>query len=207
MTPEIEVTMFADGEFCQLLYQSALEVLGKDDLQMLLASSRLNLDHEDHIVWKPISLEQVDCFSTALKEKYGLLSTRGISQLIGRATFRHLRRTNQTIQKIGSMQNRLQPFYHRIFSGLRSFIELLEKHHLIPVILIKEIPGWRIIFKLDLISNSLRELNVISYFLKGMFQEFLEWMDVHRNFKIEELEFLQESPDVRGFMIYVLPLD
>lgn len=207
MALEKEAIMFADGEFCQSLYRSASEVLGEDELHALLVSSTLNLARDDHLVWKSISIDQLDCFLISLKEKYGLINTRGISQLIGRAVFRHLRRSNQTIQQIGSMQNRLQPFSQRIFLGLQSYIEFLKKHLLIPISLNEEVPGWQIIFNVDLQPNSLRELNAISYFLKGMFEEFLEWMDVHRNIKIEELDYLKESHVARGFRIYVLPTE
>ena len=207
MMPEKKEIIVADGEFCQMLHQGALEVLGETDLRILLVLSALKTDNNNDPIWKPISIDQVNRFLTALVKKYGLLSTRGISQLIGRAAFSSMRHTNKTIQEIGSIQRRLEPFSQRMLSGLREYFEMLQEHILIPITIIETTTGWQIEFNDDLKSGPACEVNAISFFLKGMLQEFLEWMDSRRNFKIEELDSAHKSSDICGLLIQVLLLD
>jgi len=207
MVPEKKETIFADGEFTQLLYLSVLEVLGETEFNSLIESSALKVEGRDDPTRKPIAIDQLNSFLNALVNKYGLLSTRGFILLIGRATFRNLRRRNQAIQEIGSMQRRLEPFSTRIFLGLSDCIKLLQGHISTPIQLIETTPGWQVEFNDVVNLESMREINAFSFFLKGILQEFLEWMDPRRSFKVEELNPSHASFHNSGFFIQVLPMD
>jgi len=207
MVPDKKITIFADGEFTQLMYLSVLEVLGETEFNLLIESSTLKVDNRDDPTWKPITIDQLNSFLNVLVNKYGLLSARGFVLLTGRATFRNLRRRNQDVQEIGSIQHRLEPFSTRIFLGLRDCIKLLQDHLTTPIQLIETTPGWQVEFNDGINSELMREINAFSFFLKGILQEFLEWMDPRRKFKVEELNPSQVLSHNSGFLIHVLPMD
>jgi len=198
---------FADEKFCYFFYASVIETLGESDFKDLLVSSGLNEFDFYRPTFKPISIFQLNVFINALLSKYGILSSQGICILVGKAFFRNLRRERREVQEIGKIQRRLEQFSVRIYSGLIDLTEILQAHMQIPMRIIECSQKWQVEFNDEVLTHLDVRISSLSYFLRGFFQEYLEWMETDRHFKIEESLSEKSTQFKRGLEISVIPLD
>jgi hypothetical protein len=166
-------------EFSRILFRSAFEILGEDDLNWVLCKTKL-----PNPITNGLSCEQVYSLERILNEFFGLLSAQGLSLRIGRIAFQTMRREFEEIKNLGMIDNRLKPLPKRLHYSFVVLGKTLNKHLGVQMVTKESIKGWRVKTKMKM-KNDI-SINLRTYFIKGLIQEFLEWLDARKDFRIED---------------------
>jgi hypothetical protein len=188
------------ADFSLAIYNSAFEILGLDEFRRLLRKAgdwEYKLPDQN---CQGLSLSDCQNLLNSLIEQYGLLTTQGICFRLGRVIYQYFRRNYPEVIFNNSMEKRLQSLDKRISNELEALTQWISKNMACQIDMAKENKNWMI--RISLFEKYLLEINMISfYFLNGILQECLEWMDNRHKFKIE----MQINPidDYRTYSISI----
>ena len=186
MTDSCDRQKTISPEFSHILIQSAIELLGRDDLLHVLKQAYLGgwLDSAPSVI-RGLTMAEYHCFQDDMISIFGKLSAQGLMQRIGRIVFCKMRRRIERIKNLGSIEHRMTPLSRRLQADLGELGKILENS--LDCTLSAQSTGkdWQITLSG---CPGEREYSSLScYLIKGLLQEFLEWSDSRKDFRMEEL--------------------
>jgi len=184
------------SKFAQIFSYCFIEILGCKDWDNLIQNSGMNAEL--------IQRNDIPALQKELIKKYGLKTAQGIWQRVGRVAFHYIRRHFNPFIQLTRGENRYQPLSFRLPAGLHALNEFFNENLGCQLTVTTQGKGWQI----DV--NHCPECSHIDtdqqgcFFLRGLLQEYLLWIDARKDFRIEET---QCGGGHCRFIISVIPTD
>jgi len=168
------------SKFAQIFPYCFEEILGRKDWDSLIQNSGINTGL--------IQGNNIPALQNELIKRYGLKTAQGIWQRVGRVAFHYIRRHFNPFVQLTRGENRYKPFSIRLPLGLQALNEFLSQNLDCQLSVITQEKGWQI--DIDHCPECSRDEvdQQGSFFLRGLLQEYLLWIDARKDFRIEETQ-------------------
>lgn len=174
------------ADLSQAIYYGAFEMLGPFELgELLRKTGSWDVQLPDHGC-HGLSSSEVKDLLDSINQQYGLLTAQGFYLRIGRVSFHYLRRNNPQMIFDNSIEKRMLLLEDQINNELEKETHWLQKNLVCQLHVKKQKDNW--IIKVNHSEESPQEINnAILFFLKGLLQECLEWMDSRHRYVMSML--------------------
>jgi hypothetical protein len=171
------------ADLAQAIYYAACEVLGSFELREILKKTRLCVVQSPDNRHNSMSSSEVKDLVILINQRYSLPTGQGFFLRIGRMTFQYLRRNNSQMIIDNSMEKHMQLLEVQINNELKKDTSWLQKNLGYQMDVKKQKGNWMIIVDYP-VERSPEINNASFFFLRGFFQECLEWMDNRHRYVI-----------------------
>jgi len=165
--------IYSLSEFHESLQQAVIETLGRQEAQKVFSAI---LGSEVADIENPIDtpIDLLQGISDVFSILYQPNTARGLLLRIGDAVFPKLRRKIESLNDMGSIENRMQPFERKFESSMAQLAEILSSATGIPVEFDAREGDC---YYLRVSDGSLRQ-----YFFAGILRAFGDWLDSRRDY-------------------------
>lgn len=191
-----QINYSRSSKFAQIFSYCFEEILGRKDWDKLIQNSGMNL--------KLIHENNFPALQKELIKRYGLKTAQGIWQRVGRVAFHQIRRHFNPFVQLTRGENRYQPLSFRLPAGLYALNEFLNENLACQLSVITQEKGWQIDVDHCPECSHDEADQQCCFFLRGLLQEYLLWIDARKEFRVEET---QCGGGHCRFIIIVIPTD